>query len=227
MENSSVIVVTRLKAPQRPFICKSVPPNVETILVYGGVGSDGRCRILGTNRARKPILVFVDDDVEFDKTFLQRQVDRVEAHPNIIITLGWRQWEAPRVLIVHREIVNKVKFDPNLHALASLDFILRAHLEGFKIETPTSPYDGRPREFYDFPEAWFWYQFNQVAFMLKHRHIPRNAFNPHEEKIIIKPFLFFFNPRTVQGIPTLYKSRRLLCRWIGALYYGTKKLCRL
>lgn len=227
MKNSSVIVVTRLKAPHHPLICKSIPSNVETILVYGGIGSDGRCKSLGARRAHKHILAFMDDDVEFNTTFLQGQIDRIRTHPNLIITLGWRTWEEPRVLITHKETVNEVKFDPNLYVLASLDFVLRAHQEGFKIDAPPSPYDGqflqKPK---DVRDAWFWYQFNQVAFMLKHKHIPLNAYNPHHKKIIIKPAKFFFVPLTVAGVPTLYKSRRLLCRWIGALYYGTKKLLK-
>jgi len=225
MENSSVIIVTRLKAPCKPFIRKSIPPNVETILVYGGMASSGRCKSLGARKAQKPILIFMDDNVEFNTTVLQRQIDKIETHPNLVITLGWRTWEEPRVLITHKEIVNEVKFDPNLYILASLDFLLRADQKGFQIDVPTSPYD---RQFLQKPKdihgAWFWYQFSQVAFMLKHKHIPLNAFNPHHEKIIIKPRKFFFNPTIARGIPTLYKSRRLLCRWMGALYYGTKKL---
>ena len=224
MRNSSTITVTGLKAPHKPLICKSIPPDVETILVYRGSGFTGRCKNLGARQAHKPILIFMDDDIEFNTTILKRQIYKIKKHPNLIITLGWRQWDAPRVLMTHRETFNKVKFDPNLHVLESLDFLLRAHQKGFTINTPASPYDGFAHKFFDVPDAWFWYQFNQVAFMLKHKHIPLNAFNPHQKTIIIKPHKFFFNPTTRKGIPTLYKSRRLLCRWMGALYYGTKKL---
>lgn len=226
MNNSSVIVITRLKPPHRPLICKFIPPQVETILVYGGLGSNGRCRNLGASHAHRPILIFADDDIEFNAAFLQRQIHEIKRDPNRIIALGWRQWEAPRVLMIHRDTFDKIKFDSNLYLLESLDFLIRADKKGFEIHSPKSPYDGHHREFFDMRDAWFWYQFNQVAFMLKHKHIPRNAFNPDQKEIIIKPYKFFFNPRTEQGIPTLYKSRRLVCRWIGALYYGTKQLIR-
>jgi len=186
----------------------------------------GTCKNLGARQAHKPILIFMDDDVEFNTAILQRQIEKIKKHPNLIITLGWRQWEAPTVLITHRETFNKIKFDPNLYLLESLDFLLRAHQKGFKIDTPASPYDGHMRKFLDVRNAWFWYQFNQVAFILKHKHIPRNAFNPHQKTIIIKPLLFFFNPTTAKGIPTPYKSRRILIRWMGVLYYGTKKLLK-
>jgi len=225
MKNSCVIIVTRLKAPDESLVYKYIPPNVETIFVFGGIGSNGRCKNLGASRAHKPILIFMDDNVVFNATILQRQIDKVKTDPNLIITLGWREWEAPRVLITHRETFNKIKFDPNLHLLESLDFLLRAQQKGFTIDAPTSPYDGQfAQKLQIIHDEWFWYQFNQVAFILKHKHIPRNAFNPYQKTIIIKPLLFFFNPTTEKGIPTLFKSRRLLCRWMGALYYGIRKL---
>jgi len=225
MKDTSVIIVTRLKPPHKPLVCKSIPPNVERILVYGGVGSNGRCKNLGAKKAHKPILIFMDDDIEFYPSVLQRTIEQLKTSSNLIITLGWRQWEAPSVLMTHRETFDEVKFDTDLYLLESLDFLLRAERKGFNIDTPKSRYDGHQHEFYDLPKAWFWYQFNQAAFMLKHKRIPQNAFNPHQKrKTIIKPHKFFFNPTTVKGIPTLYKSRRLLCRWMGALYYGTKKL---
>ena len=230
MKDSSVIIVTRLKAPRKPLIYKSIPPNVETILMYGGIGSNGKCKNLAASRVHKPILIFMDDNVAFNTTILQRQIDKVKTDHNLIITLGWREWEAPRVLMTHRETFDKIKFDPNLYLLESLDFLLRAQQKSFKIDTPTTLYDGHfAQKLYtasDVHDAWFWYQFNQVAFILKHKHIPRNAFIPYQKKMIIKPLLFFFNPTTVKGIPTFFKSRRLLCRWMGALYYGTKKLLR-
>lgn len=227
MKNSSIIIVTRLKAPYKPLICKSIPANVETILVYGGVGSTGRCKNLGARQANKTVLIFMDDYVEFNTTVLQRHLERIKKRASLIITLGWRQWEAPKVLMTRRETFDKIKFDPNLYVLESLDFLLRAHLKGLKIDTPTSPYDGPfVQKSQVIRDAWFWYQFNQVAFMLKHKHIFLNAFNPHHKEIIIKPLKFFFNPTTTRGVPTLYKSRRQLCRWIGALYYGIRKLLK-
>lgn len=225
MENSSVIVVTELEAPRKPPIWRSIPTKAEKVLVYRGGGFMGRCKNLGANQSHRPILIFMDDDVEFKTEILQKQVDRVKARPDSIITLGWRQWEVPRALVIHRETFDQIEFDPDLFLLESMDLLLRAHEKGFQVDTQPSPYDGHPRAFFDVRNAWFWYQFNQVAFIMKHKHIPRNAFDlSQKNKIDIKPLLFFFNPRTVKGIPTPYKSRRVLIRWIAALYYGAKKL---
>jgi len=225
MKDASVIVITG-STVHKPSICQSIPSEAETILVYQGQGSMGRCRNIGADLAHKPLLIFIDDDVEFETAFLQKQTERIRSEPRLIVTMGWRQWEAPTVLITHRDAFDRVKFDPSLYLLESLDFLLRANEKGFKIDTPKSPYDEHVRAFFDMPDAWFWYQFNQVEFILKHRHIPRNAFNPYHETNIIKPAKFLFNPTTVRGVPTFYKSRRMLVRWMGVLYYGTKKLLK-
>jgi GT2 family glycosyltransferase len=129
-ESISAVIPT---LTDNPKTLESIPKSVSDIAVISE-GNRSEARNIGAERTENPILVFMDDDIQFEKDFFWKQIDQTD--PGTVTGLEDYTYGLllTRFLIIHRDDFRRVGgFDANLNHFEDTEFSLRALANGIDI----------------------------------------------------------------------------------------------
>lgn len=117
-----------------PFTLKSVPANIETVVVSEGNRSEARN--IGVERSSGDVIVFCDDDIAFSEEFFYNQVRKtphgtltglVDFDFNLLLT---------RFMVINRADFDRVGgFDERMNHMEDTEFSLRALKAGIDLRS--------------------------------------------------------------------------------------------
>jgi len=136
----SIIITTRIG--ERPiFTLNSLKKldlqQIEIIIEHDYKGKDfSRTKNRGAKRAKGEILIFMDDDIAFDKDFFYKFIQAIE--PKTLVGLSYKptlNWIIARVIGIKRDDFWYLGgfFDPMSYMCEDIELAIRAQYFGFKL----------------------------------------------------------------------------------------------
>jgi GT2 family glycosyltransferase len=131
-QNASDVSVVIPTLDDDPSTLDSIPDGVETAVV--SEGNRAEARNIGAARTSGEVLVFCDDDIVFDESFLSEQIESLEEG----VVLGLEDFDfgllLTRFLAIHRVDFEALDgFDPRLNHMEDTEFSLRARSAGLTV----------------------------------------------------------------------------------------------
>lgn len=133
MRKSVSVVIPTLEG--NPDTLKCIPDEMETLVISEGNRSEARNK--GAREANGDLLLFCDDDISFDKEFLENCLDRKWINGYDVIGLEDYDFGLllTRFLLIGKgAFVDIGGFDENLDTMEDTDFSLRAIKKGYTLK---------------------------------------------------------------------------------------------
>lgn len=125
---TSVIIPTTVEGKE-PHTVASLPEGIDTHIVREGNRSEARN--IGATEATNDILVFCDDDIEFDLRWFSSQLRNVEDNQIIGLADYGLGYQLTRFMAMTRSTFQTLGgFDENLNHMEDTELCLRAKEEG-------------------------------------------------------------------------------------------------